>query len=354
MGLFSRAFATVAAATALTFSGAAQAQSSEIDFETAFDRALGTEARAPQTFNAVYRTGLEARIAQVADGDKGRIGVSAIDLSTGERVSVLGDQRFPMASTSKVAIAATFLAGVDEGRWSLTSEFPLLIPAGSARFSSAKAPVREGNHLPAHQLLKLMISKSSNYSTDALLRVVGGPSAVNAWMRRNGITDFELTRDIATLVRDDGEVDPATVIDTRDSATPNAMVSLLAGIYQGEMLSANSRRILLNAMEATTTGKRRIKAGMPMSAYVAHKTGTLSRTASDIGFFRTADGRPVAIAIYVTGQSSSLSDEAANKSRARALRDARIATIARELYDGFSSISAGTNWTSATYPTGAQ
>ena len=49
---------------------------------------------------------------------------------------MLGDQRFPMASTSKIAIAATFLEGVDQGRWSLTSEFPLMVPVASRPFST--------------------------------------------------------------------------------------------------------------------------------------------------------------------------------------------------------------------------
>ena len=50
---------------------------------------------------------------------------------------------------------------------------------------------------------------------------------VNAYMRHAGIEGFDLTRDIATLVRDDGEYDPASMIDRRDSATPRAMGQLL-------------------------------------------------------------------------------------------------------------------------------
>ncbi|MXP48137.1 serine hydrolase [Altererythrobacter luteolus] len=338
-------------AAALGLTALAPAQAQTANFESAFDRTFGTEPRAPQTFDAVYESSFERQLAKVADGDQGRIGVSAIDLTTGYQVSVLGDQRFPMASTSKVAIAATFLAGVDQGRWSLTSEFPLLIPVKSGKYSSPRAPVREGTYLPAEQLLNLMISKSSNASTDALLRVVGGPQAVNAWMRRAGIDDFELSRDIATLVRDDGEVDPATRIDNRDSATPNAMAKLLAGLYQGKWLSRSSRDVLIGAMENTTTGKRRIRSALPMSANVAHKTGTLNRMASDIGIFETPDGRAIAIAIYVTGQSLSSDHEAMNKREARRKRDERIANIARALYNGFSSQSAR-NWVNAEYKTG--
>ncbi len=321
------------------------------NFEASFDNVLGTQPRAPRRFDARYDTGLSRMIAQIADGSKGRIGVSAIDLSTGQRVSVLGDQRFPMASTSKVAIAATFLAGVDSGRWSLTSEYPLLIPVRSGKYSSAAAPVREGNYITAQKHLELMISKSCNACTDALLRVVGGPDAVNAYMRKSGIADFQLTRSIATLVRDDGEFDPVSTVDLRDSATPDAMATLLADVYQGRLLQPRTRNVLLNAMKATTTGKRRIRSAIPVSANVAHKTGTLNRTASDIAIFQTPDGRPIALAIYVTGQSKSNQDERVNKSAARALRDARISAIARAVYNGFSA-PAERNWANARYNSG--
>jgi beta-lactamase class A len=344
-------FKIIGAAAALagaSLAGTGPAGAQNTDFEAAFDRSLGTQTRAPQDFSAVYEGSLERQIARLADGDKGRIGVAAIDLTTGAQISVLGDQRFPMASTSKIAIAATFMAGVDQGRWSLTSEFPLLRPVRSDKYSSTRAPVREGNYLTARQHLDLMISKSCNACTDALLRVVGGPSAVNAWMRSAGIRDFQLSRDIATLVRDDGEFDPATVIDDRDSATPKAMAQLLAGIYQGKWHGTNSRNVIIGAMENTTTGKRRMRSALPMSANVAHKTGTLNRTASDIGIFQTPDGRAIAVAIYVTGQSISNDHEKVNKQAARLARDERIASITRALYNGFAS-DDGRNWANAQY-----
>lgn len=308
------------------------------DLDASFDSAFGTEMRSPTTFEAIYESTFEQQIADLADGSKGRIGVYAVDLATGEEISILSDMRFPLASTSKVAVAATFLAGVDQGKYSLTSEYPLMIPIRSKKFSSERAPVKEGNYVPAYELIGLMISKSCNSCTDALLKVVGGPAAVNKWMREVAkIKDFELSRDIATLVRDDGEFDPVEWADPRDSATPKAMGQLLAGIYRGEWLSAESRRVLIGAMEETTTGRRRMNAALPAEALLAHKTGTLSRTASDIGIFRLADGRAIAAAIYVTGQSANLIDESRNKRAARQRRDARIADITRALYTGFSA-----------------
>lgn len=308
------------------------AQTTEL--HSSFDDAFGTEVREPQTFEAIYANGFEQRIAELADGDLGRIGVAAVDMATGEQIMVLGDQLFPMASTSKIAVAATYLEMVEQGHYSLTSEFPLLIPVRSARFSSRAAPVREGNYMPAIDLIEIMITRSSNPATDALLAAVGGPQKVNDWMRRQGINDFSIDRDIATLVRDDGEYDPANIIDPRDAATPRAMVRLLQGLYRGDFLSDQSRQVLLGAMSRTRTGTRRIPANMPDEARVSHKTGSLNNTSSDVGIIESPDGRAIAVAIYVTGQGSRLA------------RERRIASIARALYDGFKA-RANVNWTSA-------
>ena len=76
--------------------------------------------------------------------ERGRIGVAALDLATGRTVSVLGDQPFPMASTSKIAVVATFLDGVDQGRWKLTDQFPTMVPVSSARLSANPARLVPG------------------------------------------------------------------------------------------------------------------------------------------------------------------------------------------------------------------
>ncbi len=316
-----------------------QAAAQTQDYASSFDAVLGTEVRAPRDFQRDYSNPLEAQVARFADGSRGRIGVAALDLATGQEIGILGDQRFPMASTSKIAIAATFLDGVDKGRWSLNSEFPLLLPVPSKPFSSSIAPVRKGAYLAASDLIERMITRSDNTATDALLAVIGGPDAVNRWVRKAGIDDFRIDRDIATLVRDDGEFDPASHIDQRDSASPRAMVKLLSGLYKGQWLSASSRQVLIGAMERCITGKRRIPALLPSEVLVAHKTGSLNNTSSDIGIIRTPDGRAYAVAIYVTGQGTRLA------------REERIAQIARSIYDGYTVIAANdnTNWVNARY-----
>jgi beta-lactamase class A len=113
------------------------------------------------------------------------------------------------------------------------------------------------------------------------------------------------------------------------------MVRLLSGLYRGDWLSASSRAVLFGAMERCATSKHRIRALLPDDARIADKTGTLYNTASDVGVFQMPDGRAIAVAIYVTGQGDKNS------------RNARIAAIARALYDGYMGDSAGVHLTAS-------
>ena len=76
---------------------------------------------------------------------------------------------------------------------------------------------------------------------------------------------------------------------------------------------------------------------MPLSAEVLHKTGSLNNTSSDVGIIKTEDGRAIAVAIYVTGQGT------------RSAREAKIAAIARALYDGYRATDRARQMATASY-----
>lgn len=340
-GLSSLVFSVLALAGGMMPVASAQAD----DLESAFDKTIGLQRSAqpqPQSPRSApvglqpvanvsayqpqsYSSPLEAQVAALANGAQGRIGVAAIDLTSGRMVSVLGTQPFPLASTSKIAVVATFLDGVDRGRFRLTDQYPLMVPVPSAKFSSAEAPARPGAMVSAERLIELAITRSDNNATDALLAAIGGPTEVNRWLNRAGISGMRMDRTIATLVRDDGAVDPARSVDQRDSATPLAMVELLGGLYRGQWLTDGSRSVLLGAMSRCVTGKNRMRGQLPLDARIAHKTGTLFNTSSDVGIVETPDGRAMAVAVYVTGQGG------------KPGREARIASITRAIYDGYRS-----------------
>ncbi len=179
--------------------------------------------------------------------------------------------------------------------------------------------------MTAQSLMELMITRSHNEATDGLITAVGGFHNVNNWLTRNGIMGQRLDHTMATLVRDDGKVDPVRVIDTRTSSTPRAMIALLAAIDRGGALSPESRAVLLDTMTRTSTGKTRIRSGVPEGTLVAHKTGTLAGVTDDVGIIRLPDGRHLAVAFFVTGPEG------------HAVHAQLIGRMTRAIYNGYST-----------------
>ena len=270
---------------------------------------------------------LESELRAIVANARGKVGIYAAEVD-GPRAAMLNaEHAFPMASTMKIAVAATYLQGVDEGRLRLDTTYPMRIGTGKTG-PDGRVLTRPGLSLTAQSLIELMITKSDNHATDAILAAVGGPAAVNRWLRSAGITGQRIDRDIATLLRDDLEKnDPSLGRDKRDSSTPAAMVRLLAALDRGEVLSPQSRALLIGAMSRCLTGKTRIPSLLPAGTMVAHKTGTLWAQTSDVGLIRLPDGRKVALAVFVTGQES-------HSAQARV-----IAEVARAVYDSYARTS---------------
>jgi beta-lactamase class A len=243
-------------------------------------------------------TSLEQQLSSLVANKSADVGIAAIDLNTGETVSIKGNTPFPMASTVKVAVAALYLAQVDNGRRSLDD----VIAGKSAR-----------------SLMARMLIHSDNIATDILLKDLGGPSAVEGWLHDNGVSGLRMDRTIAQLLHSKRDL-----WDRRDSATPVAMVDLLRRIYRAELIKPDSRDYLLGLMAQCQTGRNRMKALLP-GVPVEHKTGTLDGLADDVGFITMPDGRRVAVAIFTRGGTD---------------RPSTIAQTARAIYDGFKSIFA--------------
>src|SRR6266545_2779567 len=62
---------------------------------------------------------LEQQLSYLVAGKSADVGIAALDLNTGESISIKGNTPFPMASTVKVAVAALYMAQVDHGRRNL-------------------------------------------------------------------------------------------------------------------------------------------------------------------------------------------------------------------------------------------
>ena len=239
---------------------------------------------------------LEQQLDILSRSSSGDVGIAALDLTNGENVSVRGNVPFPMASTMKVAVAALYLSQVDHGRRTLDD----MIGKQSAR-----------------SLIDRMMIYSDNHATDVLLRDLGGPRALDEWLRQHRIEGMRVDRNIAQLLRDKRDL-----WDRRDSSTPVAMVQLLSKLYKAELIKPESRNYLLDVMARCKTGRNRMKALLPFGTPVEHKTGTLNGYTSDVGFITMPDGRRIAVAIFARGGLN---------------RPRTLAESARAIYDGFKS-----------------
>jgi beta-lactamase class A len=240
---------------------------------------------------------VEQQLSAMLADSSADVGIAALDLNTGETISIKGDTPFPMASTVKVAIAALYLSQVDHGQKTLDDSI---------------------HGQPVRTLMNKMLIYSDNHAADILFKDVGGPRAVHHYLTTNGIHGVRVDRTIAQLLADKRDL-----WDARDSSTPKGMIELLKRIYKAEIISPKSRDYLLGVMAKCHTGKNRMKWLLPAGTPVEHKTGTLNGLSDDVGFISMPDGHRIAVAIFARGGSD---------------RPRTIAEAARTIYDGFKTL----------------
>jgi len=273
--------------------------------------------------NADHTNELRARIEQISQAARGRVGVTATVLETGESVTLNGNQQFPMQSVYKFPIAMAVLAQVDRGKLKLDQK--IRVEASDVLQGSRILDEKsQGMEFSLAELLKYMVSESDGTSCDVLLRQVGEPRIVTQYLLRLGINDIVVANTEKELAQD-----PA--VKYRNYATPDATVVLLRAFHEGKGLSKSSQALLLQLMTETTTGPKRIKGLLPEGTVVAHKTGTSSTVngvtaaTNDVGLVTLPNGRHLAIAVFV-------SDSEAND----AVREEVIAKVALAAWDEWS------------------
>src|SRR5215216_3933314 len=298
---------------------------------------------------------LEREIARLSKVAGGVVGVSAIHLESGRKVSLNGAERFPMASTVKVPIAVQLLSRVDAGEVKLDQMIEIRqsdLHPGSGTLADLFN--KGGLALSVRNLMELMLLISDNSATDVILRTAGGGQAVTARMRALGIEGVNVNRSTAQLIADyvgiaslppEEKWSPAIFqmafasvkpedrkaaavkfdLDPRDTSTPDGMAALMQRIYRKDLLKAQSAELLLDIMRRCRTGEARLKGLLPAGTEVAHKTGTIGGTTNDVGIITLPDDAGhVSIAVFVKSSEKDVS-----------ARERAIAEIARAVHDFF-------------------
>ncbi|OYW25994.1 MAG: serine hydrolase [Caulobacter sp. 12-67-6] len=279
------------------------------------------------------------------------LGIAVRDAQTGQTIAFNGQTRFPLQSVFKAPLGAAVLAEVDRGRIRLDEVITIRDIDLSPPFSPIADAWPGRTDYTVAELLERASGASDNTAADVLMKRIGGPGALTAWLSQKKIMDFRIDRyerqlqpEISGMAsfRADWKsqaykpqllaVPEATrrkamadyLADPRDTATPVAAVRFLAALRAGKLISKASTDRLLGIMTATTTGPGRLKAALPDGASLAHKTGGartdlgMTPASNDIGIYELKDGRRFAVAVFLSG--STASDEA---------RDAVIAEVGR-------------------------
>lgn len=271
---------------------------------------LGSSALSAEPFSA-----LEARV-------QGRLGVAAWDAKHHRRLEYRADERFALCSTFKTLLAAAILARVDRGE----DRLDRLVPYGRADLVS-HAPVTEPNldkgALSVEALCQAIVEVSDNPAANLLLKSIGGPAGLTAYLRTVGDRTTRLDRyelDLNTAVKG----------DPRDITTPRAMAAALETLILGDALSPASRARLESWMAASPTGANRLRKHAPSGWRTADKTGTGGNgSTNDLAILRPSSGDPIVVAAYLTETAASLAE-----------REAVLAEVGRLVFSAFLSGAA--------------
>lgn len=258
------------------------------------------------TYQAAAQTtdSLQQKIQQIISAKNAEVGVAILGNDGKEILSVNGDGHFPLQSVFKFHIAAAVLSEVDKGKFSLNQKIKIeqkdLLP-------DLYSPIREkyptGVELKLSEILEYTISQSDNVGCDILLRLIGGPQAVEEYLIKNNFKDVS--------IKINEETQQANWdLQFQNWTTPKAANEVLSAFYDSKkkLLSKKSYKFIWKAMKDTTTGQNRLKGQLPKETVVAHKTGTsgtnkttgITAAVNDIGVVFLPDGRHFFISVFVT------------------------------------------------------
>ena len=274
------------------------------------------------------------RVIDLGRGFDGRVGIAVRSIDDGWTTGWKADELYPQQSVSKLWVSITALDLVDKRKVALDDKVTLSRSDLTLFHQPIAADILGlGTYTTTvGDLMVKAITTSDNTANDKLMRSIGGPSAVRAMItgKHLGAIRFydgerALQSRIAGLMWSPAYSIGNAFYDARDAlpmrvrkvafenyvnnpydgAAPSAIVTALARLKRGELLSPASTQYLLGTMSRTRTGPNRLKGGLAPGWLLNHKTGTGqvlgARQAgyNDIGILTAPDGKSYAVAVMI-------------------------------------------------------
>ena len=276
------------------------------------------------------RQQVESRVAQEPGA---QVGLAYIDLGTGDTLFVNADSSFHAASTMKVPVMIELFRRAATGSFRmdqpllLVNQFASIVdgsPYSLDKNSDSDSTLysRIGQRVRVDTLLRLMITRSSNFATNTLIELVGA-SAVTATMRSLGASRIQVLRGV-----EDGKAFDKGLNNT---TTARDMATILRAIEEGRAASPEATRQMRDILLAQEFNER-IPAGLPPGVKVAHKTGDITAIAHDAAIVYPPGRAPYVLVVLTRGIKESKQS------------DKLIADLSRIIYEhdrAFAGIRAG-------------
>ena len=240
---------------------------------------------------------IQTRVAQ----DSGAyVGVAYVDLGSSDTLYLNADTSFHAASTMKVPVMIELFRRANTGSFrmdqgllmvnqfaSLVDGSPYALDVGSD--SDSTLYHRIGSRVRVDSLLRLMITRSSNFATNTLITLVGGEE-VTRTMRQLGANRIQVLRGV-----EDGK---AFEKGLNNTTTARDLAIILRAIEEGRAASPAATREMLAILSAQEFNEK-IPAGLPAGTRVAHKTGEITAVSHDAAIVYPS-GRPPYVLVVLT------------------------------------------------------
>ncbi|MBL8536877.1 MAG: class A beta-lactamase [Hyphomonadaceae bacterium] len=194
----------------------------------------------------------------------GRVGLAALDLSTGARIAYRANERFAMCSSFKWLLACFALRRLDPDE-------RIAYESSDLVFYSPVTSEHVGDGMTVRDLCEATVVTSDNTAANLLLRRLDGPRRFTAFLQNHVTMGIRLDRYEPAL----NENAPG---DPRDTATPTAMVRALRRLLVDDGMARGDQDRVLRWMIASRTGLDRLRGGFPADWRAGDKTGTSDET----------------------------------------------------------------------------
>ncbi|HXL86899.1 MAG TPA: serine hydrolase [Gemmatimonadaceae bacterium] len=242
---------------------------------------------------------IQARIAQEPGA---QVGLAYIDLASGDTLFLNADTSFHAASTMKVPVMIELFRRANTGSFRmnqgllLVNQFASIVDGSlyaldPSSDSDSTLYHRIGERVRVDTLLRLMITRSSNFATNTLITLVGA-DAVTRTMRSFGAQRIQILRGV-----EDGKAFDKGLNNT---TTARDLGLILRAIEEGRAASAEATREMLGILQAQEFNEK-IPAGLPPGTRVAHKTGEITAVSHDAAIVYPPGRKPYVLVVLTRG-----------------------------------------------------